>query len=540
MKLTPEKMRVVTQRCRRRLRHQAVSLSRIRAGRGRRRAPAQAGEMGGRAQRAFPRRHARAATISRPRGWRSTTRASFLALDIDIVADMGAYLSCLRALHPLARRRHGDRRLRHPDRLCAAARRLHQHRAGRRLSRRRAAGGVLPDRAAGRRRRARARRRARRAAQAAISSSRRRCPTRRRPARSTTPATSPASWRARRSSPTGTASTSAPPHSKRAGKLRGIGLATYIEACGNNGPETATLTLERDGGVTVLIGSQSTGQGHATAYAQLVAEHLDLPPEQGRAWCRATPTASRPAPAPAARRSIPIGGVSVDRAGKKLAEQIKEIAADALEASAGDLEIADGAVRIAGTDRAMSFAEIAAHPRATPEQAHRGQRIRATSRRPSRTAPMSPRSRSIPATGEVAILNYVVVDDFGATLNPLLLAGQVHGGSVQGIGQALMEDTVYDAASGQLLSASLMDYALPRAADAPAFHLRDAQRAVQDQPARRQGRGRGRRHRLLPGGDQRGRRRALARPRHRAISTCRRRRRASGRRCRRPRRARAR
>ena len=82
---------------------------------------------------------------------------------------------------------------------------------------------------------------------------------------------------------------------------------------------------------------------------------------------------------------------------------------------------------------------------------------------------MSPRSRSIRRPATVAILNYVVVDDFGATLNPLLLAGQVHGGSVQGIGQALMEDTVYDAASGQLLSASLMDYALPRAADAPHF-----------------------------------------------------------------------
>jgi aerobic carbon-monoxide dehydrogenase large subunit len=255
--------------------------------------------------------------------------------------------------------------------------------------------------------------------------------------------------------------------SKRAGKLRGIGLATYIEACGNNGPETATLTLERDGGVTVLIGSQSSGQGHATAYAQLVAERLDLPPDKVRVLQGDTDRIKSGA-GTGGSSSIPIGGVSVDRAGKKLAEQIKEIAADALEASVGDLEIADGAVRIAGTDRALSFADVAAHPRATPQKLTAANEF-------GNEPPTFPNGAHVaevevdPATGKVAILNYVVVDDFGATLNPLLLEGQVHGGSVQGLGQALMEETVYDAASGQLLSASLMDYALPRAADAPHF-----------------------------------------------------------------------
>jgi carbon-monoxide dehydrogenase large subunit len=255
--------------------------------------------------------------------------------------------------------------------------------------------------------------------------------------------------------------------SKRGGRLRGIGIATYVEACGNNGPETANIQLDRDGGVTVLIGSQSSGQGHATAYAQLVADELDLPPERVRVVQGDTDRIATGA-GTGGSSSISIGGVSVRRAGRQLGEQLKEIAADALEASAGDMEIADGAVRVAGTDRAITFADIAAHPRAKLEQLRAANEF-------SNDPPTFPNGAHIaevevdPDTGAVAILNYVVVDDFGATLNPLLLEGQVHGGSVQGIGQALMEDTVYDPASGQLLSASLMDYALPRAGDAPAF-----------------------------------------------------------------------
>jgi carbon-monoxide dehydrogenase large subunit len=132
------------------------------------------------------------------------------------------------------------------------------------------------------------------------------------------------------------------------------------------------------------------------------------------------------------------------------------------------MEIADGAIKVAGTDRAISFADLAVHPKATPEKL-------SASKDFSTDKPTFPNGTHIaeieidPDTGATAILNYVVVDDFGATLNPLLLAGQVHGGLVQGIGQALMEDTVYDRASGQLLSASFMDYAMPRALDAPSF-----------------------------------------------------------------------
>ena len=107
-----------------------------------------------------------------------------------------------------------------------------------------------------------------------------------------------------------------------------------------------------------------------------------------------------------------------------------------------------------------------------------------------------------------------MVDDFGATLNPLLLAGQVHGGLVQGIGQALMEDTVYDAASGQLLSASFMDYAMPRAGDAPSFVFETRNTPCKNNPLGVKGRGRGRRHRFMSGGHQRGDRRARPRLRH--------------------------
>ena len=212
---------------------------------------------------------------------------------------------------------------------------------------------------------------------------------------------------------------------------------------------------------------QSTGQGHATAYAQIVADHLGLAPErvrviQGDTDLIATGTGT------GGSSSIPCGGASVAGATSKLAAKLKESAADALEAAVSDLEIADGAVRVVGTDRTISFADLArrpqtrgralsAHDAFTPEAA---------------TFPNGTHLAEVeidPETGATRILDYVVVDDFGATLNPLLLAGQVHGGTVQGIGQALMESTVYDASSGQLVSASLMDYALPRAADIPAL-----------------------------------------------------------------------
>jgi aerobic carbon-monoxide dehydrogenase large subunit len=254
--------------------------------------------------------------------------------------------------------------------------------------------------------------------------------------------------------------------SKKAGLLRGIGLATYVEACGNNGPETATVQLESDGSVTVLIGSQSTGQGHVTAYAQIVADHLGLPAERVTVVQGDTARITSGV-GTGGSSSITCGGASLDAAVKTLAENLMAAAGEELEASAYDLEIADGAVRVTGTDRAVSFATLA-------------QRKDARSRLtvvdsvgpPQPTYPNGTHIAEVeidPDTGETRVLNYVIVDDFGVTLNPLLLAGQVHGGTVQGIGQALLEHVIYDSDTGQLVSASLLDYALPRAADVPAF-----------------------------------------------------------------------
>jgi aerobic carbon-monoxide dehydrogenase large subunit len=253
---------------------------------------------------------------------------------------------------------------------------------------------------------------------------------------------------------------------RRRGRLRGIGIATYIEACGGDGPETANVRLDRDGGITVLIGTQSTGQGHHTAYAQLIAERLRLSPAHVRVVQGDTDLIATGA-GTGGSCSIPVGGVAVARAAEQLADRLKALAGNVLEAAAGDLELDDGMVRVVGTDRAISFADLA--QQAKPEEPLAS----ANAFMPgAATYPNGTHLAEVeidPDTGGVELMDYVVVDDFGVTLNPLLLAGQVHGGAVQGIGQALMEDMVYDLDSGQPMSASLMDYALPRADEIPAF-----------------------------------------------------------------------
>jgi carbon-monoxide dehydrogenase large subunit len=233
------------------------------------------------------------------------------------------------------------------------------------------------------------------------------------------------------------------------------------------GEETAKVELDRNGDITVLIGTQSSGQGHQTAYAQLVAEQFGLPPErvhvlQGDTDAIATGLGT------GGSASIPSGGVSVERATRALGRQLQEIAAEALETSSADLEISDGTIRIAGTDRAISFAELAKRPGLDPAKLNASAAFSSA----DGTYPNGSHVAEVeidPATGIIKIINYVIVDDFGVTLNPLLLAGQVHGGAMQGIGQALMERAVYDVKDGQLVTATFMDYALPRAADGPCF-----------------------------------------------------------------------
>jgi len=254
---------------------------------------------------------------------------------------------------------------------------------------------------------------------------------------------------------------------KKQGLVRGIGLATYVEVCGTMGEETANVKLDPNGDVTVLIGTQSSGQGHQTAYAQIVAEQFGLPPErvnvlQGDTDLIATGLGT------GGSASIPTGGVSVQHATSELGKKLKEIGAEALETSSSDLEISDGRVRIAGTDRSVSFADLAKRPGVDPSKLNGS----ATYAAADGTYPNGTHLAEVeidPATGIIKIINYVIVDDFGVTLNPLLLAGQVHGGAMQGIGQALMEQAVYSPTDGQLVTGTFMDYALPRAADGPSF-----------------------------------------------------------------------
>jgi len=247
--------------------------------------------------------------------------------------------------------------------------------------------------------------------------------------------------------------------SRARGCLRGIGLATYVEACSFAGSEGAELRLEEDGSLSILIGTMSNGQGHATAYGQVVAGYFGVDLDkitlvQGDTAKLATGGGT------GGSRSIPLGLPSVDIASRALVDKVKELAAERLEAAEEDLELQDGVVRVVGTDQAISLAELA-------QSVGEGAQLKADGvfEQDEATYPNGTHICEVeidPETGTTTILRYTVVDDFGVTVNPLLLAGQVHGGIVQGVGQALVENAVYDG-DGQLLTASFLDYAMPRA-----------------------------------------------------------------------------
>jgi len=249
----------------------------------------------------------------------------------------------------------------------------------------------------------------------------------------------------------------------RRGRVRGIGIATYIEACAFPGSEPAHVTLNGDGTVTLRIGTQSNGQGHATAYAQIAAERLGLPVE--KVLVRQGDTDELDSGGgTGGSRSIPLGGVSTARAGDDLAQKLRKLAADELEASASDIELVDGEARIVGTDHAISFPALAKAAKTPDDLKGMGEFVQDEATYPNGTHIAE--VEIDPETGDTRVINYTIVDDFGVTVNPLLLVGQVHGGVVQGLGQALTEDTVYEP-DGQLLTASFMDYAMPRADDIP-------------------------------------------------------------------------
>ena len=260
--------------------------------------------------------------------------------------------------------------------------------------------------------------------------------------------------------------------SEAAGKLRGFGLAYYIESCGAGAKETADIRFDRNGTAVVLIGTQSNGQGHETAYAQIIADRLgldiaDITVVQGDSDRIKNGTGT------SGSRSMPIGGVCCDRAAAAIIEKGKQIAARELEVSTTDIEFADGEFRVSGTDRNVTLTQVAdvAHKAANvsngdePGLAAIGQF--GTSDSTFSNGCHICEIEIDPETGVSTIDRYTIVDDLGTVINPMLLTGQVQGGTIQGIGQALFEGCQYQEDDGQLVTGSFMDYCLPRADDVP-------------------------------------------------------------------------
>ncbi|WP_420414418.1 xanthine dehydrogenase family protein molybdopterin-binding subunit [Roseibium sp.] len=245
------------------------------------------------------------------------------------------------------------------------------------------------------------------------------------------------------------------------GKYRGFGICSYIEACAFPGGEEATVELSPEGNLTLLIGTQTNGQGHATAYSQVVAEKFGVSIEDIEVIQGDTDRV-RKGGGTGGSRSIPLGLPSVRDASVSLVNKVKELAADRLEAGIEDLELDSGMVRVVGTDQQVSLAEIAAGAEENLSAREEVKQAEATYPNGTHICELE----VDPDTGDISIETYVIVDDFGVTVNPLLLAGQVHGGAASAISQALCEHTVFDE-DGQLLTASLLDYRLLRAADLP-------------------------------------------------------------------------
>jgi carbon-monoxide dehydrogenase large subunit len=246
------------------------------------------------------------------------------------------------------------------------------------------------------------------------------------------------------------------------GRLRGIGLGMYIERCGAGSPDTVTLRIGGDGRVTLISGMQDNGQGHVTGFKQVVSAALGIDADAIEVVQGDTDVV--PDGMTGGSRFLAIGGVAATAAADEAVAKGRETAAGVLEAAAADVEYRDGRYWIAGTDRGVSLFEVAAKA---------GGLAATHSRNPDKyTYPNGCHIVEVeidPETGATRIERYTIVDDFGRALNPLLLEGQVHGGTVQGVGQALLEHALYDPETGQLLAGSFLDYPLPRADDVPSF-----------------------------------------------------------------------
>jgi aerobic carbon-monoxide dehydrogenase large subunit len=278
--------------------------------------------------------------------------------------------------------------------------------------------------------------------------------------------------------------------SERQGKFRGIGLCTFAEACGlapsriairlgaRGGLfESATVRVHPTGDVTVIMGTHNHGQGHETTFAQIASEKLGIPVDNVQIVFGDTDKVQFGL-GTYGSRSVAVGGSALVKAADKVILKGKKIAAYMLEASESDIEFEGGVFSVAGTDRRKSFQEIAlsAHfPINYPlEVLEPGLEEQAFYDPVNFTYPSGAHVAEVeidPQTGFTTLANYVAVDDVGTVINPMIVKGQIHGGLVQGIGQALCENCVYDEVSGQLLSGSFLDYCMPRADDIPTMHV---------------------------------------------------------------------
>jgi carbon-monoxide dehydrogenase large subunit len=262
------------------------------------------------------------------------------------------------------------------------------------------------------------------------------------------------------------------------GKLRGLGLANAVEVAGGPytsvNPDTTSIRVNPDASVTVFTGSTSMGQGNETAFAQIVSERLGLPPARIQVlW--GDSDALDAGRGNGGSGAITVGGSAVLRASEKIVERGRRIAARMLEAAPEDVQYRDGRFSVAGTDKGVTFAEVArtAYTRQVTPALEPGFTETAAFTPPAVTFPNGCQVCEVeidPDTGAVRIARHTVVDDVGKMVNPLLVKGQIHGGVVQGLGQALFEDLVYDEA-GQVVAGSFMDYAMPRADDIPFFDV---------------------------------------------------------------------
>ena len=256
------------------------------------------------------------------------------------------------------------------------------------------------------------------------------------------------------------------------GKRLGIGMCYYIESTMGDPTEHAAIRFEEDGTVAVLVGTQTNGQGHDTAYAQVLHQRLGVPFERIRV-VQGDTDRIRAGGGTGGSRSLTAQGMAIMDASDVVEQRGKAYAAQVFEAAQADITFDAGEFRVAGTDRAIDIMELAGRSRAVTVAGLEGAGLDAAAmtKLSAWTFPNGCHIAEVevdPDTGNVDIARYTVVDDFGVVVNPMLVEGQVHGGIVQGLGQALLEGAVYDDA-GQLLTGSFMDYAMPRADNMPSF-----------------------------------------------------------------------